>query len=232
MSDKNLILAVDDEPDILNLLKFNLKKANYTVITATDGEEALLLAAQKTPDLILLDVMLPNMDGMGVLKALKKDSSTENIPVIMLTAKGEELDRVLGFELGADDYITKPFSPREMLLRVKAILKRVNPQEDSKKDSGSEIVYKDLRLDLLKHKTYLKKKEIELTSTEFKMLKFILKSKGNVLSRDTILDKAWDDDSNVTPRTVDTHMRRLREKLKNAGNYIETVRGAGYRLKD
>lgn len=231
MADKNLILAVDDEADILNLLEFNLKKASHNVITAMDGEEALLLAAKKTPDLILLDVMLPNMDGMDVLKALKKDSSTENIPVIMLTAKGEEVDRILGFELGADDYITKPFSPREMLLRVKAVLKRTEGAGEDLSEK-KEIKYKDLRLDLSKHKVYLKKKEIELTTTEFKMLKFILTSKGNVLSRDTILDKAWGDDSFVTPRTVDTHMRRLREKLKSAGNYIETVRGVGYRLKD
>ncbi len=231
MTDKHLILAVDDEKDILNLLEFNLKKASHRVITAMDGPEAIELALREKPDLVLLDVMLPNMDGMEVLKTLKKNKDTEDIPVIMLTAKGEELDRVLGFELGADDYITKPFSPREMLLRVKAVLKRSRGIIDSGSEP-SEIVYKDLRLDLSKYKVYLKKKEIELTITEFKMLKLILTSKGNVLSRDTILDKAWGDDSFVTPRTVDTHMRRLRQKLASAGDYIETVRGVGYRLKD
>jgi len=230
LSEKHLILAVDDEADILKLLEFNLKKAGHDVVTAMDGPEALESAKSKKPDLILLDVMLPNMEGTEVLKRLKKDSNTESIPVIMLTAKGEEVDKIVGFELGADDYITKPFSPREMLLRVKAVLGRAGGRGDG--ESSQEVSYKDIILNRSKHKVYYKDNELSLTATEFNMLLALITSKGNVLSRDAMLNKAWGEDSYVTPRTVDTHMRRLREKLGEAGDYIETVRGVGYRLKD
>lgn len=225
------ILIVDDEEDILNLLSFNLKKAGFDVIEAADGPEALELAATKNPNLILLDIMLPNMDGTEVLKRLKREPLTEDIPVIMLTAKGEEIDRILGLELGAEDYITKPFSPRELILRVKAVLKREERAAVSE-TNNNKISYKELVLDIAKHTLTLRGKQIELTSTEFKLLSALLLSGGRMLSRDMLLDKAWGSDCFVTPRTVDTHVRRLRTKLKNHGKYIETVRGAGYRLAE
>lgn len=230
MSTKNKrILVVDDEEDILNLLSYNLNKAGYDVLTAKDGPEALELAVKELPGLILLDIMLPNMEGTEVLKRLKADPSTLNVPVIMLTAKGEEIDRIVGFELGADDYITKPFSPRELILRVKAIIKRVDDVPAAK---GGIMSFAELTLDKERHKVTVGGKFISLTSREFKLLSALLGARGRVLSRDKILDMAWGHDFFVTPRTVDTHIRRLRGKLKEAGAYIETVRGMGYRFTD
>jgi two-component system phosphate regulon response regulator PhoB len=222
-------LVVDDEEDILNLLSYNLNKAGYDVLTAKDGPEALELAVKELPGLILLDIMLPNMEGTEVLKRLKADPSTLNVPVIMLTAKGEEIDRIVGFELGADDYITKPFSPRELILRVKAIIKRVDDVPAAK---GGIMSFAELTLDKERHKVTVGGKFISLTSREFKLLSALLGARGRVLSRDKILDMAWGHDFFVTPRTVDTHIRRLRGKLKEAGAYIETVRGMGYRFTD
>ncbi len=222
------ILIVDDEDDILRLLSYNLKKAGLRVIEARDGPEAIELAQKKTPELILLDVMLPNMNGTDVLKSLKRESLTSGIPVIMLTAKGEEVDRILGLELGAEDYITKPFSPREVILRVKAVLKRMGegPQGEG------ELVYKGLSVDSIRHIVRLKNKAIELTTTEFRLLSALLKARGRVLTRDRLLDMAWGEDCYVTQRTVDTHIRRLRAKLQSYGKFIETVRGVGYRFTD
>ncbi|MBI5588563.1 MAG: response regulator transcription factor [Deltaproteobacteria bacterium] len=226
--DSYKILAVDDEADILKLLEYNLKKAGFRVVTAKDGPEGLHLARRERPNLILLDIMLPDMDGAEILKRLKTEDSTRHIPVVMLTAKGEEIDRVLGFELGAEDYITKPFSPRELVLRVRAILKRASETE-----AAPEIfTFKDLSIDFSRHRAFVKGARIELTATEFKLLRALALAKGRVLTRETVLDKAWGIDCFVTPRTVDTHVRRLREKLKAAGKYIETVRGAGYRFAE
>lgn len=225
------VLTVDDEPDILNLLGYNLKKAGYEVIEATDGREAIELAKERLPDLILLDIMLPNMEGTEALKHLKREPVTADIPVIMLTAKGEEIDRVLGFELGAEDYITKPFSPRELILRVKAVLKRTgesNLQADT--ESKETFTYNELSLDTVRHKVKVSGKSVELTTTEFDLLRVLMAAPGRVFERDSLLNKAWGDDSFVTERTVDTHVRRLRVKLKGAGEYIETVRGVGYRF--
>ncbi|MCK4846375.1 MAG: response regulator [Deltaproteobacteria bacterium] len=227
------VLTVDDEPDILNLLGYNLKKAGYEVIEATDGREAIELAKERLPDLILLDIMLPNMEGTEALKHLKREPVTADIPVIMLTAKGEEIDRVLGFELGAEDYITKPFSPRELILRVKAVLKRTgesNLQGDKK--SKEIFIYNELSLDTLRHKVKVSGKSVELTTTEFDLLRVLMAAPGRVFERDSLLNKAWGDDSFVTERTVDTHVRRLRVKLQGAGEYIETVRGVGYRFAE
>jgi two-component system phosphate regulon response regulator PhoB len=223
------ILAVDDEADILQLLCYNLKNAGYDVIEARDGPEAIDLAKEQLPDLIVLDIMLPNMEGTEVLRRLKRDASTVHIPVIMLTAKGEEVDKIVGFELGADDYITKPFSPRELVLRVKALLKRKSPPAET--DPLSEILsYDELSIDIARHRVEVSGKAIELTGTEFKLLTTLFKGRGRVFTRDQLLDKAWGDDCFVTPRTVDTHVRRLRSKLGEAGSYIETVRGVGYRF--
>ncbi|MEE9614903.1 MAG: response regulator [Thermodesulfobacteriota bacterium] len=227
MKPKANILAVDDEPDILNLLEYNLRKAGFGVVTAKDGPEALELTAQERPDLIILDIMLPNMEGTEVLKRLKADGSLSHIPVIMLTAKGEEVDRILGLELGCEDYITKPFSPREMILRVKAVLKR-----RSSAAPGDTLRFGELGIDPARHRVTVRGKEVELTSTEFRLVSALAAAGGRVLSRDTLLDRAWGRDCYVTPRTVDTHVRRLRAKLKGAGKYIETVRGAGYRFSE
>ncbi len=223
------ILVVDDEEDILNLLSYNLKKAGFDVVTAQDGPEALELAVKERLGLILLDIMLPNMEGTEVLKRLKADPSTAGVPVIMLTAKGEEIDRIVGFELGADDYITKPFSPRELILRVRAIFKRAG---DAPAPNGDVISFAELTLDKEKHRVTVGGEVVELTSREFKLLSVLLGARGRVLSRDKILDMAWGQDFFVTPRTVDTHIRRLRSKLKEAGVYIETVRGMGYRFTE
>jgi two-component system phosphate regulon response regulator PhoB len=225
------ILVVDDEEDILNLLSYNLKKAGFEILTAMDGPEALEIAVKELPGLILLDIMLPNMEGTEVLKRLKADPSTADVPVIMLTAKGEEIDRIVGFELGADDYITKPFSPRELILRVRAIFKRAGdaPATASKDDVMS---FAELTLNKERHRVTVGTEVIELTSREFKLLAVLLSARGRVLTRDKILDMAWGHDFFVTPRTVDTHIRRLRSKLKEAGAYIETVRGMGYRFTE
>ncbi len=225
--ESNKILVVDDETDILTLLSYNLKKAGFDVLTAKDGPEAIEIARARQPGLVILDIMLPNMDGTEVLKQLKADTKTAGIPVIMLTAKGEEVDRIVGFELGAEDYITKPFSPREVVLRVKAVLKRFKlPRSDER-----IITYRDITIDPSKHRVTVRKDTIDLTPTEFKLLKELLEAGGRVLSRDLLLDMVWGQDCYVTPRTVDTHIRRLRSKLGYAGRYIETVRGVGYRIK-
>lgn len=225
------ILVVDDEIDILNLLDYNLKKAGFKVLLAKDGPEAIDFAKAKKPGLIILDIMLPNMEGTEVLKRLKADASASTIPVIMLTAKGEEIDKVVGFELGAEDYITKPFSPRELILRVKAVLKRAGePKEINAEEKV--FTFNELSIDMPRHKVTVKGKEVPLSSTEFNLLTELIEAKGRVLSRDTILDRAWGLDCYVVPRTVDTHIRRLRSKLSIAGKYIETVRGVGYRFKE
>lgn len=232
---KEKILIVDDEEDILNLVEYNLTSKGYNVVKAMDGPEGLKKAETKSPSLIILDIMLPNMDGTEVLKELKKNNITENIPVIMLTAKGEEFDRVLGLELGADDYLTKPFSPRELMLRVKRILERTTAghnQDKAKKGNTDVLIFREITIDLAKHKAFINNKEIDLTKTEFDLLTYLLKNKGRVFSRDLLLTRVWGDDTFVTDRTVDTHVRRLREKLGDYASYVETVRGAGYRLKE
>ena len=223
------ILVVDDEPDILNLLEYNLKRAGFQAILAKDGPEAIEAAKAHRPDLVLLDIMLPDMEGTEVLRRLKAVEATASIPVIMLTAKGEEVDKIVGFELGAEDYITKPFSPRELILRVKAVLKRT---AERPKSVDAAISFNELTVDLSRHKVTVSDKTVELSSTEFRLLTELMQAKGRVLTRDALLDRAWGRDCFVTPRTVDTHVRRLRSKLGTAGDYIETVRGAGYRFKE
>ena len=223
---KPRILVVDDEPEIIELVEFNLKQAGYAVTTAADGAEALKKIRTQKPDLIILDVMLPEMDGFEICKALRLDAATAKVPIIMLTAKAAEIDRVLGLELGADDYLTKPFSPRELMLRVKKILARSQHQEEPKE----QIRFGELLIDLPRHCASWKGREIELTATEFKLLTILAQRSGRVQSRDQLLRDVWEYDSLIDTRTVDTHMRRLREKIGAAANHLETVRGVGYRF--
>jgi len=223
---KHKILVADDEPDAVELVEFNLKTAGYEVLTAADGEEALKKARAVLPDLIVLDLMLPEIDGLEVCKILRRDPSTSGIPIIMLTAKAAEIDRILGLELGADDYVTKPFSPRELILRIKRLLRSVEPAEAP----ADRIVWKELCLDLPRHHATVKGKPIDLTATEFKLLVVLAQRRGRVQSREKLLHDVWDYDNLIDTRTVDTHMRRLREKLGSAAKYLDTVRGVGYRF--
>ncbi len=217
----------DDEKDILDLVSYNLEEEGFKVLKATDGATALKKAQAETPSLIILDLMLPKLSGTEVCKMLKKNERTMHIPVIMLTAKTDEIDRVLGFELGADDYVTKPFSPRELMLRVKAVLKR--SREEEQRDI---IAVHSLKIDVPKHLVWVENELVTLTLTEFKLLLTLVKQQGKVLTRDALLDAAWGDDYVGFDRTVDTHVRRLRAKLGHMGAHVETIRGLGYRFKE
>lgn len=231
MPDAFKVLIIEDEADIQALLSHNFQQGGWRVEACGNGAEGLKRAKEKKPDLIILDLMLPGMDGFEVCRSLKNDPGTKAIPIIMLTAKGEEIDKVVGFELGADDYMTKPFSPRELLLRSKAVLRR-GPKDEAAEDSGKQIKFGELLIDLARHRVSIAGKEIELTAIEFKLLKYLLETKGRVQTRDTLLDKVWGYDAFVTTRTVDTHVKRLREKLGKLENYVETVRGIGYRFRE
>lgn len=220
------ILVADDEEDVLNLVATNLKAAGFTVLKAEDGSSALQKARTQNPALIILDLMLPGMSGLEVCKVLKGEPKTAGVPIIMLTAKAEEVDRVLGLELGADDYITKPFSPRELVLRVKSVLRRsATPAEPP-----GVLKIGPLAIDRERHQVRVKNKEIELTATEFKLVLLLVERRGRVQSRDSLLNEVWGYESLIDTRTVDTHVRRLREKLGPAADCIETVRGFGYRV--
>lgn len=223
---KAKILVVDDEPDAVELIEFNLKAAGYEVVTAADGEEALKKARSLLPSLIILDLMLPEVDGLEVCKILRRDSRTSAVPIIMLTAKAAEIDRVLGLELGADDYLTKPFSPRELVLRVKRLLR----SDQGAEEKADRIQVKGLSLDIPQHRATVKGKAVELTATEFKLLTVLAQRRGRVQSREQLLHDVWNYDNIIDTRTVDTHVRRLREKLGVAAEYIDTVRGVGYRF--
>lgn len=225
---KQKILVVDDELDVTELLEFNLKAAGYDVQSAEDGPTALKKARDIQPDLIVLDVMLPEMQGTDVCKELRRDPVTSAIPIIMLTAKAAEIDRVLGLELGADDYVTKPFSPRELVLRIRGLLRRGQAA-----DQPQEVMkVGDLIVDIPKHQVTVKGKAVDLTATEFKLITTLVQRKGRVQSREQLLQDVWEYDSLIDTRTVDTHMRRLREKLGPAARYLDTVRGVGYRFVD
>jgi two-component system phosphate regulon response regulator PhoB len=196
------------------------------VVTAADGEEALAKARSVSPNLIVLDLMLPEVDGLEVCKILRRDAKTSGIPIVMVTAKAAEIDRVLGLELGADDYVTKPFSPRELILRIKRLLR--TSQEPDKPEE--QIRIKDLLIDIPAHRVEVKGKLVDLTATEFKLLCVLAQRRGRVQSRDRLLQDVWEYDSLIDTRTVDTHMRRLRDKLGSASRYLDTVRGVGYRF--
>jgi two-component system phosphate regulon response regulator PhoB len=222
------ILIIEDEKDIVDLIEYHLKQSGFPVMKALDGPSGLERARGEHPSLIILDLMLPGMDGKDICRALKSNPLTQSIPVLMLTAKAEEMDRVIGFELGADDYVTKPFSPRELVLRVKAILRRKEvPQEGEK-----TIRIGDLTIDIDRHRVTTQGTPIRLTSTEFKLLVELASKKGRVQTRERLLDKVWGYTYEGYARTVDTHIRRLREKLGPSRDYIETIRGTGYRFRE
>ncbi len=219
------ILVVDDEPEAVELVEFNLRQAGFDVLTAGDGTEALKVARAGLPSLIVLDLMLPELDGLEVCRMLRRDPATSAIPIIMLTAKAAEIDRVLGLELGADDYITKPFSPRELVLRIKKLLQRGRAGEPE-----GPLQFGQLAIDSPRHLVSWRGKPIELTATEFKLLLLLAQRRGRVQSREQLLRDVWEYNSLIDTRTVDTHMRRLREKLGAASKYLDTVRGVGYRF--
>lgn len=222
------ILIIEDEKDIVDLITYHLKQNGFSVIFALDGPSGLEKAQRENPALIILDLMLPGIDGKDICRALKNNTSTKAIPILMLTAKAEEVDRVVGFELGADDYVTKPFSPKELVLRVKAILRRT-----AKSAEGIKVLkIRDLLIDVERYQVSFKNIPIKLTSTEFKLLVELAANKGKVLTRDYLLDRVWGYTYEGYSRTIDTHIRRLREKLGLSGEYIETMRGIGYRLRE
>ncbi len=219
------ILIIDDERDIRDLLSYNLEKEGFAVITAGDGLKGKRLAETLHPDLIILDLMLPGIDGLDLCRMLRNEPATARIPVIMVTAKGEEVDRVLGLEIGADDYVTKPFSVREVAARVKALLRRVDERV------GGRLVHEigDLHVDLAAHEVKVGGKAVKLSPLECRLLRFFITHRERVYSREQLLDMVWGDDAFVEPRTVDVHVRRLREKIKPEGaRLIRTIRGAGY----
>ena len=222
------ILIVEDEKDVIDLLILNFRKAGgFAVSTATDGANGLAKARSDKPDVIILDLMLPKMSGLEVCKLLKSDQATRHIPILMLTARAEEVDRIVGLEFGADDYVTKPFSPREVILRIKAILRRATAEETDDRLSAGPIT-----IDPSRHEVLVGGKPIELTSLEFKLLRTLMQRRGRVQERDRLLNEVWGYESVIDTRTVDTHVRRLREKLGKAGDIVETVRGFGYRLRE
>jgi phosphate regulon transcriptional regulator PhoB len=227
MTDTKKIMVVDDEEDIRELIVYNLKKDGFTVSSASDGEEALKQIRAGHFDLLVLDLMLPGIQGMELCRTVRNDPKTKDLPIIMLTAKGEEVDRILGLEIGADDYITKPFSPRELVARVKAVLRRI-----SEKTSDEKVITIG-RLSINKETYTVSKNNIPimLSSTEFKLLLYLVKRKGKIFSRDQLLDAVWKDEAFVEPRTVDVHIRRLRTQIEDDPSepqYIKTRRGIGY----
>ncbi len=218
------ILIVEDDPNISKLVEYNLNKAGFKTTVVSSGEDAVPTLTHNKYDLVVLDLMLPGIDGLEICKIIKGNKKLSSIKVLMLTAKGEEVDKILGFELGADDYVVKPFSPRELVLRVKAILKRDQPIQDI-------LILENLKVDVNNYDAFIGTKKIELTAMEFKLLVALLSNRGTVLTRDILLDKVWDISSEVTTRTIDTHIKRLRQKLGKYGEEIETVRSVGYRFK-
>ena len=224
---KGTILVIDDEKDLIELVRYNLEKEGFDVIAATDGQSGLEVVKKHRPDLVMLDLMMPGLDGLQVCQRLRADPRSGRIPVIMLTAKATEADRVVGLELGADDYITKPFSPREVVARVKAVLRRssVDPDERQIISTG------DLSIDLSGHEVLYKGQRVSLTATEFRILEFLAARPGRVFSRDEIIDAALGNETAVFDRTVDVHITAIRRKLGAGGDQIETVRGFGYKFR-
>ena len=222
-----LIAVVDDEEDIVELITHNLEKEKFKVEPFYDGESILEYTKKHRPDLIILDLMLPGIDGLEVCKFLKKDSETSSIPIIMLTAKGTETDKVVGLELGADDYIVKPFSPRELVARVKTVLRRI----ETKQQVSKVITIDSLTIDLSKYQVLINNKKIVLTTTEFKLLSVLVVRPGWVFNRQQLLDELWDFDKVVIDRTIDVHIRNLRKKLGKYGEYIKSLHGVGYKFE-
>ncbi len=227
-SQRHSLLLVDDDPEILTLLQAKLKDEPFEIFTATEGESALNTVRTQKPDLVVLDVNLPGLSGLEICRSLKADKNTRGIPIIMLSARSEEIDRVLGLEFGADDYVTKPLNTQELILRINNVLKRVYKEEEATEG----FTQGDLTVDFLKHEVTVKGQPIQLTLTEFKLLSSLLESVGQVKTREYLLEHIWDHGEGVFSRTIDTHIQRLRTKLKEAGRYIETIRGVGYRFQE
>lgn len=225
---KGTVLVIDDEKDVIELLHYNLTREGYDVIAAADGKSGLEIAIQHKPDLIMLDLMMPGMDGLEVCRQLRADSRTSAVPVIMLSAKAAETDRIVGLELGSDDYITKPFSPRELVARVKAVLRRTVLQESQ----GQVIRQGELVIDVNRHEVAFQGTAVALTATEFRILHFLAGRPGRVLSRDEIIDAALGRNAAVFDRTIDVHVTAIRKKLGRGGEQIETIRGFGYKFRD
>jgi two-component system phosphate regulon response regulator PhoB len=234
------VLIVDDEDDLRRLVDFNLRAVGLDTLQAPTGTEALRLAERERPDLVILDLMLPDLQGMEVCRRLKQNPATREIPVLILSARGDEIDRVVGFEVGADDYVVKPFSVRELTLRVKAILKRASLEDEPTPSPSSpeppqpqgELRFGPLKIDRTRHRAWCGDDELGLTVLEFKLLVAFITRRGRVLTRDRLLEEVWEMDAGVTTRTVDTHIKRLRQKLGEAARYLETVRGVGYRFSE
>jgi DNA-binding response OmpR family regulator len=222
------VLVIDDEKDLLELVRYNLEKEHLDVITASDGQSGLEIGLKHKPDLVLLDLMMPGMNGLEVCKQLRSDARTSRVPIIMLTAKAAETDKIVGLEMGADDYITKPFSVRELLARVRAILRRTGPASEK-----AEVIRRGgLLIDVAQHEVSFDGQKISLTATEFRILEYLANRPGRVLSRDDIIDGALGRDAAVFNRTIDVHITALRKKLGAGGMHIETVRGFGYKWAD
>lgn len=231
MDNLKKILVVDDEEHIIELIRFNLETNGYFVIAANDGNEALKKVKEEKPDLVILDLMLPSIDGIEICKILRKNKETEKLPIIMLTAKSEEIDMILGLEIGADDYITKPFSVRELLARIKAVLRRTQQRQERRENV---IKIGDITIDVEKHEVTKKGKKIDLTLKEFELLRILSEKRGNVLTRNYLLDEIWGYDYFGDTRTVDVHIRHLRRKIEDDDKnlqYIQTIRGIGYKMK-
>ena len=222
------ILVVEDEKDLQEVLAYNLRQGGHIPIIVGNGREALSAVTEHRPDLLLLDLMLPDVSGVEICRRLKGEPATRDLPIVMVTAKGDEVDRVVGFELGADDYVVKPYSLRELLLRIEAVLRRMVPAQSS--SARGPLVFGKLRVDRDAHRVWVDDEEVTLTALELRLLSTLLERRGRVQSRPALLDDVWGMSGEVTTRTVDTHVKRLREKLGNAGPYIETVRGVGYRF--
>lgn len=222
------ILVIEDEVDIRQVLDYNLKSAGHEVVEASRGVDGLRLLRERVPDLVLLDLMLPDMPGTEVCRTIKDNPATRTLPVVMLTARGEEIDRVVGFEIGADDYITKPFSVRELVLRIRAVLRR----RELPAGEAASIEFGNLRIDRAAHRVWVDGEEVELTALEFKLLVTLYERRNRVQSRGALLDQVWGIETKISTRTVDAHVKRLREKMGAARDYIETVRGVGYRFAE
>mgnify|MGYP002630596636 CR=1 FL=1 len=227
----NRILLVDDDQELLAALELKLTKEGYKVETAPNGEVALEVIRKQLPDLVILDVNMPKLNGMEVCKALRSDEKTRDLAVIMLTARDDEIDRVLGLEFGADDYVTKPYNARELILRIKGLLKRIYPVQDSL-NIKDMFQIGTLSIDLGKHEVCVEDEVVELTLTEFKLLAHLIQNPGKIKTRDFLLEQIWEYGDGVFSRTIDTHIQRLRSKLKDTGKYIKTVRGVGYRFEN
>lgn len=225
-SARKKILVADDEPDVLSLVALNLQRAGFDVLKAQDGEQALRLARDQLPSLMVLDVMMPGLNGLDVVKQLKQNAQTARIPVLLLTARADEVDRIVGFELGADDYVTKPFSPREIVLRVQSVLRRV----EAPAETLEMLEVGAIKVDRVRHEVFISGVREEFTATEFKLLSVLMERCGRLQSREVLLNDVWGYESVIDTRTVDTHIRRLRDKLGAAAEMIDTVRGFGYRM--